>query len=163
MKKDTSVIGCIFLSESVLLVKRRDVPVWVLPGGGIEKNESPEEAIVREIKEETGYSVKIIKKVGEYTPLNRLTRFTHLFECSIISGKSEVNDECQEIKFFPLKNLPIMPLPYEDWIKDALANLPLIKKSLNQVTYFQLFKNLLFHPILVIRFLLSRLGLRIND
>jgi len=35
--------------NEILLVKRRDVPVWVVPGGGIEKNETPEDAVVREI------------------------------------------------------------------------------------------------------------------
>ncbi len=34
--------------RNVLLVKRRDVPVWVLPGGGIDPGESPEDAAVRE-------------------------------------------------------------------------------------------------------------------
>jgi len=55
-----SVIGVVFSPDEkqVLLTKRRDVPVWVLPGGGIERNENPEDAIVREILEETGFHVK---------------------------------------------------------------------------------------------------------
>lgn len=35
---------------------------YTLPGGGVEKNESLEEAVIREVKEETGYICKIIKK-----------------------------------------------------------------------------------------------------
>lgn len=40
--------------QKLLLVKRRDVPVWVFPGGGIEKGETPERAVVREVFEESG-------------------------------------------------------------------------------------------------------------
>ena len=40
--------------SQVLMIKRRDVPLWVLPGGSIDANESPEEAVVREVLEETG-------------------------------------------------------------------------------------------------------------
>ena len=73
--KDQSVTAVIFTKDrkKTLLIKRRDVPVWVLPGGGIEKNESIETAIVREIYEESGYRVKITKKIGEYIPINKLS------------------------------------------------------------------------------------------
>lgn len=36
-----------------------------LPGGGIDKNEDPLEAVKREIKEETGYTVEHLQKIGE--------------------------------------------------------------------------------------------------
>ena len=63
-KKVASVIGCTFSKDrkKVLLIKRRDVPVWTLPGGGTEDNETIEEAITRELLEETGFQTKIRKK-----------------------------------------------------------------------------------------------------
>jgi 8-oxo-dGTP diphosphatase len=164
--QDTSSLTCVFSSDrkKILLIKRRDVPVWVLPGGHIESNETPEEAAIRELKEETGFDTEVVKKIGEYSPINRLTRFTHLFECKIVSGKATISAESKEVEFFSLDSLPKMPIPYEDWINDAKANLPyIIKKKLSQVTYLQLLKNLFFHPVLVIRFLLSRIGLSINS
>ena len=59
-KKNTSrdCVTAIILSESgeeVLLLKRKSGGTYVFPGGGIEVGESPEEAITREIREETGY------------------------------------------------------------------------------------------------------------
>jgi len=165
-KKDQSAIGIIFSSDrkKVLLVKRRDVPVWVLPGGGIEKNESSETAIKREVLEETGYTTQVIKKVGEYIPINKLAKFTHLYECSIISGKAKTSDETKGVNFFDLNNLPkLIPPPYPEWISDAYQNKKeIVRKKLTSVNYFNLIKNFFLHPILVVRFILSKIGLTIN-
>ena len=164
--QEESVNGIVFSDDrkEVLLTKRRDVPVWVLPGGGIDAKESPEEAVIREMEEETGYQVTIIRKVAEYTPLNRLARFTHLFECAITDGKPTLTSETQGVGFFPIDHLPPTPPPYPDWISDSLGkSSTLLQKSISSVTYLNLFKHLLRHPILVCRFLLARLGLHIND
>ena len=164
-KKPVSVAGAIFPPDrtSVLLIKRRDVPVWVLPGGGIEPEETPEEAILREILEETGFTVKIDRLVGDYSPLNRLARQTQLFECSILEGTASLNAECKEIQFFPLSKLPKkIPPPYQEWIADAHIYAPPVSKNLSSVNYRRFFWYLLSHPILVARFLLARLGCSIN-
>lgn len=164
--KVESVIGVVFSSDQkqVLLTKRRDVPVWVLPGGGIELNESPDEAIIREILEETGFYVTIKKKVGHYTPINRLAKYTYVYNCEIVKGNPMISSETKEVTFFPLETLPkLLPPPYDLWIQDALnPSLDLIEKKLDSVTYFTLLLNLFKHPILVTRFLLSKLGFTIN-
>jgi len=164
-RKKESAIALIFdkKKEKVLLVKRRDVPVWTLPGGKIEKKENAQNSIIREIKEETGYTIKITKKIGEYTPINKLAFFTYLFEGLIVKGEKKISNETIDINFFLINNLPLMPPPYKDWIKDGLSNYNFVlKKNLTQITYFSLFKNIILHPILVLRFLLSRIGLPIN-
>lgn len=161
-----SVNGILFSPDrkEVLLIKRRDVPVWVLPGGGIDPNESPEEAAIREMHEETGYTVALSRKVAEYTPLNRLARFTHLFECTLVSGSPTLSSETQGVAFFPIDNLPPLPPPYPDWIADAAQKeTSLIQKPIHSVTYLNLLKHALSHPILVLRFLLARAGLPLND
>ncbi|WP_228547107.1 NUDIX hydrolase [Candidatus Neptunochlamydia vexilliferae] len=160
-----SVNGIVFSKDrkEVLLIKRRDVPVWVLPGGGIDPGESPEEAVVREMEEETGCSAKIIRKVAEYTPICRLARFTHFFECKMM-GSPKATDETQGAAFFPLDALPEMPPPYAEWIADAAGNSSdMVRKKIKSVTYGNLFKHLIRHPILVFRFLLSRVGLHWNS
>lgn len=160
-----SVAGVIFSKDrsSVLLILRRDVPVWVLPGGGIEKNESAERAMIREILEETGFEVKINRLVGVYTPINRLARLTHLYECSIELGTASTSNETKDVRFFSIQKLPPMPPPYEEWIHDALQTRETVHRLLSSVNYWNLFKNLVFHPYLVFRFFLSRLGFPINS
>jgi len=160
-----SVAGIVFSPDRdfVLLIQRRDVPVWVLPGGGIEPSEPPEAAIIREILEETGFTVKIDRLVGDYFPINRLAKHTHLYECSILSGKPTPSSESKNVHFFPLASLPkLLPPPYLEWIRDAKLQAPPLKKSLTSVTYWTLLKNLFLHPVLTFRFLLARLGLAIN-
>jgi len=44
----------------ILLVNHRKLGVWLYPGGHVEWNETPDETVVREVKEETGLNVKII-------------------------------------------------------------------------------------------------------
>jgi 8-oxo-dGTP pyrophosphatase MutT (NUDIX family) len=160
-----SVAGVIFSPDrsSVLLIKRRDVPVWVLPGGGIDPNETSEDAVVREILEETGFTVKATRLVCDYIPINRLSKRTHLYECEIVAGEAKITPETRGIRFFPLNQLPPLPPPYPTWIEDGHKNGPSIKKNMITVTYAALIKNLILHPILVVRFILARTGIAINS
>jgi len=167
MRKNLSVMGCILSDDrqNVLLVKRRDVPVWTLPGGGIEKGENFEQAIIREIKEETGFTVEIKRLVGHYFPINKLTKETFLYEAKILGGKASTSDETREVQFFSVSKLPkMMPPPYHDWIQETHLNQKdVIKRKLSSVTYLALLKNMILHPILVFRFLLSRMGIFLNS
>ena len=165
--KDQSVVGIIFneSKDKILLIKRRDIPVWTLPGGGIEEKESPEKAIVREILEETLCNVKIIRKIAEYIPKNRLSKYTYFYECKIISGFPQTNEEAIDINFFSLNNLPKkIPPPYPNWIEDSKKNnKQVLIKKIENVNYFILTKNIILHPILTFRFLLTKIGIHINS
>jgi 8-oxo-dGTP diphosphatase len=161
-----SVNGIVFSQDRqhVLLIKRRDVPVWVLPGGGIEKGETPEDAAIREVEEETGLKVKICRKIAEYSPLCRLARLTHFFECDVLEGSLQTGSETRDIQFFSLKNLPKhLPPPYLEWIEDAKEAHPfLLKKPITSVTYRAALKNLILHPLLTFRFFLTKIGITFN-
>ncbi|HSX38385.1 MAG TPA: NUDIX domain-containing protein [Chlamydiales bacterium] len=164
-KSPESVVGVLFNPQrtAVLLIQRRDVPVWVLPGGGLNTGELPHDAVAREMLEETGLTVKPDRLVGIYTPINRLTRKTKLYECTPIRGDLSLSNETKGISFFPIENLPAMPPPYREWIEDALKKGPILLKPLTSITYASFFRNFLRHPILVLRFLISRLGFPINS
>ncbi len=165
---DTQAIYGIVFSEDrtkVLLVLRRDLPIWVLPGGGLEPNETPAEGVAREVEEETGFQVTPFRQVAEYLPVNSMTKRTHVFECIILRGKMAANCEAREISFFPVNDLPSrLPPPFPGWIADALdKKQEIIRKPIEGVSYTVLLKLLCQHPILVLRYFLTKIGIRFNN
>jgi 8-oxo-dGTP pyrophosphatase MutT (NUDIX family) len=98
----------------ILLQKRRDNNLWSLPGGGMEIGESIEETIIREVKEETGYDVEVLKCIGIYTDPKHVIeysdgeirqQFSICFACQIIGGSMEVSSESKEVEFISLDHL----------------------------------------------------------
>lgn len=166
MKREA--VSCIIFHpglEEILLIKRRDIPVWVLPGGGIEPGETSIEAAKREAQEETGFEVTVVRQIAKYRPLNGFTQTTHFFECSIIGGTATTGYETKEVSFFPLTALPkLLPTFYRYWILDALENAPtILEKPIQGTSYFMFIKYLFSHPILVMRFLLTKIGIHLNS
>lgn len=165
--RKSAVIGVIFTEDhqKVLILKRRDVPVWVFPGGGVEEGESPENAMIREVFEETGLKTVIGRKIGEYTPINKLALFTHVYECRVTGGELSTGSETRELGFYPIGELPKnFFVIHGVWLQDALKNnAEVIKREISEVTYPKLLLYFCRHPLEVLRFLLSRLGLPLNS
>jgi 8-oxo-dGTP diphosphatase len=160
----SSVVCILILDDKALLIQRRDIPVWTLPGGGIDPGESPEEAACREMEEETGLKVEIVRKIAEYTPINKLARLTHFFEVKKIEGKLTTGSETFDLKFYHRYQLPKhFPEFQKEWIEDAFQRAPgVLYKKLTYVTYWKLFTTFLKHPLIVFRFLLTKIGIHLN-
>ncbi len=166
MKQKKQAVAVIaFLKGEVLLVERRDVPVWVLPGGGIDEGESAEQAALRELKEETGLTGTIHRKVAEYSPGKLFSHTTHLFECTILGGYPTTSNETKSVRFFRLDQLPyLLPPPYPHWIQDTLAGYhEVLHKPVEGISLAIVLQAACTHPILFLRFLLSRLGIHCNE
>lgn len=98
--------GIIVQNQRVLLVKRRDVPLWDLPGGTQQQRETAVDCVVREIREETGLKVQIDYLVGNYfrslhNDQQTIFKVTALTKKAIASGP-----ETKQIAYFPINRLP---------------------------------------------------------
>lgn len=106
--------------EQVLLCHRRDYDFWNLPGGGIEAGEAPWECVIREVKEETGLNVEVVRLAGVYSKRDR-TDIVFLFVCKIVGGKIEMTDEADGIEYFSVGDIPKnTPSNHVERIKDVV-------------------------------------------
>src|SRR5947209_5604810 len=93
------VYALIFDGEHILLARRRDIDWWNLPGGGMEVGETVDEAIVREVCEETGLEVRVEQLVGVYSkPQKQEVVLT--FRCAVTGGALSETEESRECRYF---------------------------------------------------------------
>jgi 8-oxo-dGTP diphosphatase len=105
--------------DRVLLSHRRDLDIWNLPGGSVERGELPNEAAVRETLEETGLKIEITSLVGVYGKPHR-DELVFVFTGNVIGGKLIKTSESDESRFFKLKKLPENTIPkHVERIRDA--------------------------------------------
>ncbi len=115
------VTGIIFNKKNeVLLLKHtyRRVP-WSLPGGFLQAAEHPKAGIAREILEETGFTVKIIRIV-----MTKTTRKGHLdisYFGEYVSGTFIPSDEVSHHKFVSPDKLPKLISDQYEQIAEALS------------------------------------------
>lgn len=119
-----SVSGVVLNSEGQILLQRHRhwVPeVWGLPGGIIRRKETIEQALAREVREETGLaidSVELLKMVSGYKYRMEAYCVAHLVE----TGKAPVmklqKNEVLEARFYPFNELPANLLPLQRTVID---------------------------------------------
>lgn len=108
--------------KEVLLCHRRDHDLWNLPGGAAESFELPNETVIRETKEETGYDIKVDKLLGIYGKKNK-DEIIFTFLCRIINGQFQETEEADKCDYFSLDRIPINTTPkHVERILDALEN-----------------------------------------
>ena len=104
-----------FPNNKILLIKRGPVVFrgyWALPGGKVEAGETVEQAVIREVEEETGLKVEIVKKIGEYheSGINNGIEYDYYPTCFLVKhveGKiRRQKGEIEQIKLFKLKEIP---------------------------------------------------------
>ena len=127
-------IAVIIFNEQgdILLQKRADVEQWGIPSGHVEPGETVMDAAVREVQEETGLQVKIIRLIGVYSepdsqvfryPDGRVTHFvTCCFQAEVIGGTLDASSpETLSLEYFPCNRLPENILKMHPlWLADAL-------------------------------------------
>ncbi len=113
--------ACIVVREKdrILLTKRSIEPMfgeWCLPGGFIEWGESPDEAIRRELEEETGLTAGGIELVGAYSSISGACRHVLLlgYLARGWSGNPRAGDDASEVAWYDLDNLPHLAFATHD-------------------------------------------------
>ncbi len=119
-----AVSALIFSEGKILLALRRDIDWWNLPGGGMEVGETVDEALRREVYEETRLEVEVERLVGVYSkPQKQEVVLT--FRCHIIAGVPTPTEEMRECRYFDPAHLPPNTLrKHRQRIEDALLNQP---------------------------------------
>ena len=161
-----SVFGIIFSEDqkSMVMVKRRDFPLWVFPGGGMEEEESPEKACLRELEEETGFRCRIIRKVCDFDHKKVMKVRSSLFVCQVVSGQAKLSNEAMKVSFFPIAEPPKLFLPiFKEFLDISLAGTKQNNLILKSITWANAIKFLFNHPLISIRFLFTRIGLHFNS
>jgi 8-oxo-dGTP pyrophosphatase MutT (NUDIX family) len=117
----------------ILLHRRRDNDLWSLPGGAVEPGESITQTIIREVREETGLQVKVVRLIGVYTDPEHIIKysdgevrqqFSICFECVPELGSIQVSDESHEVCFFSVDDIQKINIHPAQVIriKDYLSN-----------------------------------------
>jgi 8-oxo-dGTP pyrophosphatase MutT (NUDIX family) len=109
-------------SERVLFMHRADDGRWGLPAGAIDPGESPAQAIVREVREETGLVVRPARVAGVFGGAGFRHRYPNgdevewtvtVFECDIVGGALAPQDgEALDLRYFSADEAPTLQLPY---------------------------------------------------
>lgn len=105
--------------KKLLLTRRADNGQWCLPSGRLDPGESITECCIREVLEETGLTVEVVRLIGvysspheivEYPDGNKVQIVSVCFEARIVSGELAVSDETLEFEYFDLKDTETIDL-----------------------------------------------------
>ncbi len=93
----------VLYQNKLVLIKRRNPPFegrYALPGGFVEAGERVEEAAIREVKEETGLEIKLIKLLGVYSDPDRDPRGHVISICYLAKGSGEIKPSTNATEVF---------------------------------------------------------------
>lgn len=106
------VRGAAFRDDRILLVRERSDSRWTLPGGWADVNETPTQAIEKEILEESGFIAKAVKLAAVYDrnqrnpPPSIFHGWKFFFICELLGGAPRLSDETDGVEFFSPEALP---------------------------------------------------------
>jgi mutator protein MutT len=126
-------VACITNDIGEILFQKRSAKeeLWGFPGGAVEIGESIEDALIREVKEETGLNVSVEHFIGVYSKYfttypngDSSQSICFFFKCRIINGDLIVdNKETFDLQYFDINNIPKLFIQqHTDMLSDYLEN-----------------------------------------
>ncbi|TXK42681.1 NUDIX domain-containing protein [Nonomuraea sp. C10] len=117
-----SVCGCVFDDEGrLLLALHGDGGLWAAPGGAVDPDERPQEAVRRELREELGIDVRVRGLIGVYGGPEFRVRYPNghecafmiaVYGCALVSGTpTPDDDEIREARWVREEELGGLPTP----------------------------------------------------
>ena len=128
---DAVVFGYENSQLSVLLIKRKNDPfknMWALPGGFVENKESLEQAVERELSEETGVSIDYLEQLYTFGTPDRDPR-GHMVSIAYFglvrpgNFSLEASTDASDTKWFNIKELPELGFDHRQIFEFALKRL----------------------------------------
>ncbi|MGC8812284.1 MAG: NUDIX domain-containing protein [Candidatus Aenigmatarchaeota archaeon] len=123
MEVQVATAALIVKDKSFLVIKRAaqdeiaKEASWTLPGGRVESYEDPNQGVLREVKEETGLEVELIKPIAVWSGRkNNVWRIVIHYLCKYKKGKVKISKEHSSYEWVKFKDLEKAKL--EKWIKE---------------------------------------------
>ncbi|HHP0449163.1 TPA: NUDIX domain-containing protein [Vibrio harveyi] len=116
------VAAVILNQNNQLLLQKKSDGSWSLPAGMIEPGESPSQAVIREVREETGLAVEVERVLGvfggegfgfAYPNGDQVEYSVIMFKCQQTGQFAEdLDEETIELAWFSKSDMPTLALPY---------------------------------------------------
>ena len=128
---DAVVFGYESETISVLLIKRKYEPFkgkWAIPGGFVLEDESLEEAVERELKEETGIEINYLEQLYTFgnpkrDPRSRVVSIAYFGLIRPSAFKISASTDAEEVQWFKITELPTLSFDHETILKLAITRL----------------------------------------
>lgn len=128
---DAVVFGYESETISVLLIKRKYEPFkgkWAIPGGFVLNKESLEEAVERELKEETGIEIDYLEQLYTFgnpkrDPRSRIVSVAYVGLIKPSSFKIFAATDAEEVQWFKITELPSLSFDHDEILKLAITRL----------------------------------------
>jgi 8-oxo-dGTP diphosphatase len=102
-----TVDAVVLANDGVVLIKRKNPPfegMWALPGGFVDVGETTEAACIREVEEETGLLVEIVRLLGVYSEPSRDPRghsVSAVYIVKPVGGELRADTDAADVRIFP--------------------------------------------------------------
>ena len=119
-----AVDAIIVYEHKLVFIRRKSEPYkdkLALPGGFVEADETTEQAVLREFKEETGLNGEILKLVGVYSDPHRDPRGPVVSVCYLLkaTGTHKASSDASEVILLALKDIPRLAFDHNAMIRDV--------------------------------------------